>query len=128
MNKTKAKSYSIYLDDRELNIYVEKISNFEEKMNKMVSLSDIEFRNGFLFQGQKTLNTLLLRYNVDIVVANYKHQIIDVLESFKTNSLTKKYDNSAFIYVFPENTIKHFKINKSKNIKHYIINENKKKW
>lgn len=128
MRINKEKNYEIIINNKNSDIYIKKISNFPDKINKLIKVTEINFRHGFVIQNQTSINTFLLKYNVDIVVTNSKNYVIDTLESFESNKVTNNYRDAKNFFIFAENTIRFFNINKSKNITFEKISSKKMKW
>ncbi|NQX84092.1 MAG: hypothetical protein HRS57_02745 [Mycoplasmataceae bacterium] len=128
MRINKEKNYEIIINNKNSDIYIKKINDFPDKVDKLIKVTEINFRHGFVIQNQTSINTFLLKYNVDIVVTNKRNYVIDTLESFESNKITSNYKDAKNFFIFAENTIRFFNINKSKNITFEKINSKKMKW
>ena len=119
--KNKEKKYTIYYDNKDIEISVTKLGDIFNKVKKLIQSTGISYRTGYILVNQKAFNTLFLPFNVDIVITNKNNIVIDTIINLKPNKITNFYENAMFFYVFPKNTIEIFLIKKDHEFKHIKV-------
>ena len=119
--KNKEKKYTIYYDNKDIEISVTKLGDTFDKIKKLIQSTGISYRTGYILINQKAFNTLFLPFNVDIVITNKNNVVIDTIINLKANKITNYYENAMFFYVFPKNTIEIFLIEKDHEFKHIKV-------
>ncbi len=123
MKKGKNYDYSIIMNNEDLGIVLNRMVTIEEKIISLLKTNNFSFRTGYFSKGQKGFNSFFMNYEVDVVFIDKNGKIIESISSFKTNKISKYYEDAHTCLVFPKNTINYFNI----NIGSYVqIEKNKK--
>ena len=116
VQQNKNKSYKIILNNKDIGILLKKIITIEEKIDSLIYTNKFLFRHGFFMRRQKGFNSLFMNYHVDLIFLNNNGKIIKTIKSFKTNTISKYYEEAHICIVIPENTIDYFGINEGSHI------------
>ncbi len=122
LNKAKQKinerEYFLLLNNKNINIKTKRIKGLINQFNSLIKNGELSYEKSFFIYKEKNISTFGLSYEVDIVWVNFDEEIIYIEEKFSKNKISKKIDNTKFIYIFPQGIIKKKKMVIGNILKH----------
>ncbi len=88
----------------------QRVKGFKEYINLIAKSPEIKETNVFFTYNEPNFASFGMSEPLDLIWVNWDGKIIHVEEGFEMNKISKKVDNTKFIYIMASNSIKRNKI------------------
>ncbi len=98
--------YSLYLNNKKINIKSQRIKNTKDYINNLAKTSKKINEKSYFFYNKKNFASFGMSELVDIVWVSWDGKVIYFEKLFQTNKISKSINGTKFIYILPPETIK----------------------
>ncbi len=115
VNKRK---YQLFHNGEIMNFMITRIKGARDYINHLAKNPELKENKAFFIYNEYNFASFGMSEKLDLVWVDWDGKVIHLEESFDMNKISKKIDNSKFIYVFPKHSIKKNKILANDTITH----------
>ena len=99
-------AWRITVNDKRTDIKIYRIKNSKEHVKKLVKIKEMQYNLGYFKYNEKMFTSHLMSINFDLLFVNKDGRVIELIEDFPPNHVTKYYDDTKFLYILRKGLIK----------------------
>lgn len=105
-NKQHTIIYRLMITNRSSKIKLTRLKTVKEHYNNLIKANEIMENKGFFKYESEGIFTHMFPEPIDLIFVKGDGSIIKMYKSFEINRITKRHENTKFVYILPQNTIK----------------------
>ena len=110
------KKTTLRIGDTIIGDNIEIADNFFTRLRGLMFRKNLPENNGLLIYPCNSIHMFCMNFPIDVLFVNKQDEIVDYLENFGINKVSKIYPNAKYVVELPAGTIKNKKITKNQKI------------
>lgn len=110
------KKVTLRINDLIIGDNIEIADNFFTRLRGLMFRKELTENQGLLIYPCNSIHMFCMNFPLDILFVNKQDEIIDYLENFEINKVSKIYPSSKYVVELPAGTIKNKNIKKNQKI------------